>query len=96
MAASALAFIPDPTIVVPIGAVFAAERIIQTDPARKMPLFYTATILLLYTANDLTSGSENVLTRVFYNVVGITIGVPSSSTRSHGCAENDQPQEHAE
>jgi hypothetical protein len=41
----------------------------------KMPLFYTATILLLYSANDLSSGSENVLTRVFYNVVGITIGV---------------------
>jgi hypothetical protein len=40
-----------------------------------MPLFSTATILLLYSANDLTSGSENVLTRVFYNVVGITIGV---------------------
>ena len=40
-----------------------------------MPLFYTATILLLYTANDLTTGSENVLTRVAYNLVGITIGV---------------------
>ena len=39
------------------------------------PLFYTPTILLLYTANDLTTGSENVLTRVFYNLVGITIGV---------------------
>jgi hypothetical protein len=51
------------------------ERIIQTDSARKDAVFYTATILLLYTANDLTTGSENVLTRVFYNVVGITIGV---------------------
>jgi uncharacterized membrane protein YuzA (DUF378 family) len=30
---------------------------------------------LLYTANDLTTGSENVLTRVLYNVVGITIGI---------------------
>ena len=31
--------------------------------------------MLLYTANDLTTGSENVLTRVAYNLVGITIGV---------------------
>jgi len=38
-----------------------------------MPLFYTATILLLYSANDITSG--NVLMRIGYNLVGITIGV---------------------
>ena len=41
----------------------------------KMPLFYTATILLLYSANDISTGSENVLMRILYNVVGITIGV---------------------
>ena len=40
-----------------------------------MPLFYTATILLLYSANDISAGSENVLMRVFYNVIGITIGM---------------------
>ncbi len=76
MASIALAFITDPTIVVLIGAVFAVlNGLFKLTPLGKMPLFYTATILLLYTANDLTTGSENVLTRVAYNLVGITIGV---------------------
>ncbi len=76
MAAVALAFITDPTIVVLIGAVFAVlNGLFKLTPLGRMPLFYTATILLLYTANDLTTGSENVLTRVAYNLVGITIGV---------------------
>ncbi|GIM88676.1 FUSC family protein [Paractinoplanes toevensis] len=76
MAAIALAFVTDPTIVVLIAAVFAVlNGLFKLTPLGQMPLFYTATILLLYTANDLTTGSENVLTRVFYNVVGITIGV---------------------
>jgi hypothetical protein len=76
MASVALAFITDPTIVVLIGAVFAVlNGLFKLTRLGKMPLFYTATILLLYTANDLTTGSENVLTRVVYNLVGITIGV---------------------
>ena len=76
MAAIALAFITDPTIVVQIAAVFAVlNGLFKLTLLGKMPLFYTATILLLYTANDLTTGSENVLTRVPYNTVGITIGV---------------------
>jgi hypothetical protein len=76
MASIALAFITDPTIVVLIGAVFAVlNGLFKLTRLGKMPLFYTATILLLYTANDLTTGSENVLTRVVYNLVGITIGV---------------------
>jgi uncharacterized membrane protein YuzA (DUF378 family) len=84
MAASALAFITDPTIVVLIGAVFAVlNGLFKLTLLGKMPLFYTATILLLYTANDLTSGSENVLTRVFYNVVGITIGPDFRRSQAH-------------
>ena len=76
MASIALAFITDPTIVVLVGAVFAVlNGLFKLTSLGKMPLFYTATILLLYTANDLTTGSENVLTRVLYNTVGITIGV---------------------
>ena len=76
MASIALAFITDPTIVVLVGAVFAVlNGLFKLTGLGKMPLFYTATILLLYTANDLTTGSENVLTRVLYNTVGITIGV---------------------
>ena len=59
-----------------VGAVFAVlNGLFKLTKLGRMPLFYTATILLLYTANDLTSGHENVLTRVFYNLVGITIGV---------------------
>jgi Fusaric acid resistance protein-like len=76
MASIALAFITDPTVVVLIGALFAVlNGLFKLTQLGKMPLFYTATILLLYTANDLTTGSDNVLTRVFYNLVGITIGV---------------------
>ena len=47
----------------------------KLTPLGTMPLFYTATILLLYSANDISTGSENVLMRILYNVVGITIGV---------------------
>ena len=55
MAAIALAFVTDPTIVVLIGAVFAVlNGLFKLTPLGRMPLFYTATILLLYTANDLT------------------------------------------
>jgi hypothetical protein len=76
MAAVALALITDPTIVVLFAAVSAVlNGLFKLTVLGKMPLFYTATILLLYSANDLSSGSENVLTRVLYNVVGITIGV---------------------
>lgn len=76
LASIALAFITDPTIVVLVGAVFAVlNGLFKLTQLGRMPLFYTATILLLYTANDLTTGSENVLTRVVYNIVGITIGV---------------------
>ena len=76
LASIALAFITDPTIVVWFGALFAVlNGLFKLTVLGKMPLFYTATILLLYTANDLSTGTENVLTRVAYNLVGITIGV---------------------
>ena len=53
MASIALAFITDPTIVVLIGAVFAVlNGLFKLTELGEMPLFYTATILLLYTAND--------------------------------------------
>jgi len=40
-----------------------------------MPLFYTATILVLYSANDLSVGRLVTLQRVGYNLIGITIGM---------------------
>jgi uncharacterized membrane protein YccC len=41
----------------------------------KMPLFYTATILILYSLGDPTSGPVVAMERVIYNVVGIAIGL---------------------
>jgi len=41
----------------------------------KMPLFYTATILLLYSLNDIDSGTQVAGQRVVYEIVGITIGL---------------------
>jgi hypothetical protein len=71
--------------VVWIGALFAVlNGLFKLTLLGRMPLFYTATILLLYTANDLTAGSENVLTRVFYNLVASPSEYWSSSTPSHG------------
>ena len=76
MAAIVLAFITDLRILVLFAALSGVlNGLFKLTALGKMPLFYTATILLLYSANDLTSGSENVLMRILYNVVGITIGV---------------------
>ena len=76
MAAVALALITDVRTLVLFAAVSGVlNGLFKRTALGMMPLFYTATILLLYSANDLSSGGENVLMRVFYNVVGITIGV---------------------
>ncbi|HET6924601.1 MAG TPA: hypothetical protein VFH39_02115, partial [Candidatus Saccharimonadales bacterium] len=40
-----------------------------------IPLFYTATILLLYSANNLAAGPAIAVQRVAYNLVGIAIGM---------------------
>src|SRR6476619_4444788 len=76
IAAVALAFVTDVTTLVLVAAFSGVlNGLFKRTRLGRMPLFYTATILLLYTANDLATGSENVLTRVLYNTVGITIGV---------------------
>ena len=41
----------------------------------KMPLFYTATILILYSIVSPVSNASLVSERIFYNIVGITIGL---------------------
>jgi hypothetical protein len=41
----------------------------------KMPLFYTATILLLYSLNNIESGTDVAAQRVVYEMVGITVGL---------------------
>jgi hypothetical protein len=76
IAAVALAFITSVTVLVAVGGVFAVlNGLFKKTKLGMMPIFYTATILLLYTANDLSSGTENIVQRVFYNLVGVTIAI---------------------
>lgn len=75
-AAIALAFITTLTLLVWIGALFAVlNGLFKRTKLGLIPLFYTATILILYSANDLASGRATILKRVGYNIVGITIGM---------------------
>lgn len=76
LAAIALAFITSVSVLVVIGGIFAIlNGLFKKTKLGMMPFFYTATILLLYSANDLSSGTENVLQRVAYNLVGIIIAI---------------------
>jgi hypothetical protein len=76
MAAVALALISDINVLIWVGAAFAVlNGLFKLTKAGKMPLFYTATILLLYSANDLAAGPTTILQRVIYNIVGVTIGM---------------------
>jgi hypothetical protein len=76
IAAVALAFISSVTAVVWIGAFFAVlNGLFKKTKLGMMPLFYTATILLLYSANDLSTGHTNIVTRVVYNLIGISVGL---------------------
>ena len=74
MAAVVLALVTDLRTLVLFAALSGVlNGLFKLTALGKMPLFYTETILLLYSANDITSG--NVLMRIGYNLVGITIGV---------------------
>lgn len=76
MAAIALAFVTSVSVLVVVGGIFAVlNGLFKKTKLGMVPFFYTATILLLYSANDLSSGTENVLQRVFYNLVGIIVAV---------------------
>lgn len=58
------------------GAIFAVlNGLFKKTILGMMPFFYTATILLLYSANDLSSGKEFAIERFIYNLVGISIGL---------------------
>jgi len=39
----------------------------------QMPLFYTATILILYSLNDIEGGKDLAMLRLAYNLVGIAV-----------------------
>jgi len=76
LAAIALAFVTSISTLVLIGGIFAVlNGLFKKTKLGMVPFFYTATILLLYSANDLSSGNENVIQRVFYNLVGIIVAV---------------------
>lgn len=72
----AMSLIHNPVTVVYAGAFFAVlNGLFKPTKIGSMPIFYTATILLLFTANDLPSGFIVAFERVAYNLVGIIIGV---------------------
>lgn len=76
LAAVALAFITSVSLLVLVGGIFAIlNGLFRKTKLGMMPFFYTATILLLYTANDLSSGPSNVLQRVAYNLVGVIVAI---------------------
>ena len=76
LAAIALAFVTSVSVLVLTAGIFAIlNGLFKETKLGMIPLFYTATILLLYSANDLASSMSTVLERVGYNVVGIVIAV---------------------
>jgi hypothetical protein len=76
LAAIGLALINSVTVLVMVGIIFAVlNGLFKKTKLGMLPFFYTATILLLYSANDISSGMTNVIERVFYNLVGITVAI---------------------
>jgi len=76
LAAIALALITSPTVLVTVGGIFAVfNGLFKKTKLGMIPFFYTATILLLYTANDLSAGKSNIMQRVMYNLVGVIIAI---------------------
>ena len=76
LAAIALVFVTSVTVLVVVAGLFAVlNGLFKRTELDRVPLFYTATILLLYSANDLSSGTATILERVFYNVIGVVIAV---------------------
>jgi hypothetical protein len=76
LATVALLFVTSITILVWIGALFAVlNGLFKKTRVGMIPLFYTATILILYSANDLTTSGTVILQRVAYNLIGVAIGM---------------------
>jgi uncharacterized membrane protein len=76
LAAIVLAFATDVAVLVIVAGVFAVlNGLFKKTKLGMIPFFYTATILLLYTANDVAAGTSTILQRVAYNLVGIVIAI---------------------
>jgi Fusaric acid resistance protein-like len=72
----ALFLAPNLAVLIVAAVVFASlNGLYKARPIGRVPFFYTATIILLYSAFDLESGPEIALQRVAYNLVGIAIGL---------------------
>ena len=64
------------TALVLIGACFAVlNGLYKKAKVGQMPLFYTATILILYSLNDIESGKDLAMLRLAHNLVGIAVAV---------------------
>ena len=64
------------TTLVLLGALFAVlNGLYKKAKVGQMPLFYTATILILYSLNDIKSGKDLSMLRLAYNLVGIAVAV---------------------
>ena len=76
LGAIALALISSVSVLVMVAGIFAVlNGLFKKTKLGMIPFFYTATILLLYSAHDLSSGSSTVVQRVFYNLIGILIAI---------------------
>ena len=76
MASLVLLLITDVRYILVIGAVFAVfNGLYKQTILGFMPLFYTATILLLYSINDLSSSKSTILARIVLNFAGVIIGL---------------------
>ena len=63
------------TLIVVAGIFAVLNGFFKKTKIGMMPLFYTGTILLLYSANDVSAGATNISQRIAYNLVGIGIGL---------------------
>lgn len=76
LASIGLALISNVYVLIIVAGIFAVlNGLFKKTKLGMMPFFYTATILLLYSANDLSSGKSNIIHRVAYNLVGIVIAM---------------------
>lgn len=71
-----LLFISDVKVILYFGAFFAVlNGIFKKTILGMMPLFYTATILVLYSVNDLSTSKATILARVGLNIAGVLVGL---------------------
>jgi hypothetical protein len=76
LAVVVMAFTHDLMILTIFGVLFGVVHgLFKKTITGKLPLFYTATILILYSLNDIEAGNQTAGQRVAYEIVGIAIGL---------------------